>query len=115
MFSPSLLSLIKNNTFHKDTNDEEVKVGIPFNRLAIMLCRGHTLHGYSTINFPEGKNRTSIASYAYTKVEEQTEMARTTEWHIDDKSSLKYWVSKIWVPAVKLKSLFVKSKTSQNQ
>lgn len=100
---------------HKDTNDPEVKVGVKFNRMAIMLCRGYTLHGYSTINFPEGQNRTSIASYAYTKVDRQTEAARTTEWHIEEKGSLKYWVSKIWVPAVKIKSLFSKSKTAKNQ
>ena len=98
---------------HKDTG-EGIEVGIPFNRMTIMLCRGYTLHGYSSINFPEGKFRTSIASYAYTKVEKQHEASRTTEWHIEDKSSLKYWVSKIWVPAVKLKSKFSKSKTADH-
>ena len=98
---------------HKDTG-EATQVGIPFNRMAIMKCRGYTLHGYSQINFPEGKYRTSIASYAYTQVEKQHEAARTTEWHIDDKGSFKYWISKIWVPAVKLKSIFSKSKTAEH-
>lgn len=99
---------------HKDTG-ESTEVDVLFNRMTIMLCRGYTLHGYSTINFPEGKYRTSIASYAYTKVEKQTEMARTTEWHIENKNTLKFWVSKIWVPAVKIKSLFSKSRTAKNK
>lgn len=98
---------------HKDTG-EATQVGIPFNRMTIMLCRGYTLHGYSTINFPEGKFRTSIASYAYTKVDKQHEAARTTEWHIEEKGTMKYWLSKIWVPAVKIKSLFSKSKTADH-
>lgn len=98
---------------HKDTG-KATDVGVPFNRMTIMKCRGYTLHGYSEIKFPEGKFRTSIASYAYTKVDGRHEASRTTEWHIEDKASLKYWISKIWVPAVKLKSLISKSKTADH-
>ena len=95
---------------HKETG-EKVEIDVPFNRLAIMHCRGYTLHGYDPINFPENKFRTSLAIYAYTYHEQPTESARTTEWNIEKKNSIKYLLSKIWVPAVKLKSKFSKSKT----
>jgi Rps23 Pro-64 3,4-dihydroxylase Tpa1-like proline 4-hydroxylase len=99
---------------HKDTG-EKTEVEVPFNRLVIMLCRGYTLHGYDPINFPEGKYRTSIAAYAYTLHENQVEAARTTEWKIEaGQSPLKYFISKLWVPMVKLKSKFVKSKTAKH-
>ncbi len=99
---------------HKDTG-EATEVEVPFNRLAIMLCRGYTLHGYDPIHFPEGKFRTSIAAYAYTLHEKQMEAARTTEWKIEAKQSpLKYFVSKLWVPMVRLKSKISKSKTAEH-
>jgi hypothetical protein len=99
---------------HKDTG-EATAVDVPFNRLAIMLCRGYTLHGYDPINFPEGKYRTSIAAYAYTLQDEPTESARTTEWKIEAKKSpFKYFVSKLWVPMVRLKSKISKSKTADH-
>lgn len=99
---------------HKDTG-EATEVDVPFNRLAIMLCRGYTLHGYDPINFPEGKNRTSIAAYAYTLHEKPMEAARTTEWKIEaNRSPLKYFVSKLWVPLVRIKSKISKSKTADH-
>jgi hypothetical protein len=80
-----------------------------------MLCRGYTLHGYDPINFPEGQFRTSIASYAYTLHQEPVESSRTTMWKVkEDASFLKKLASKIWVPAVKLKSKFSKSKTADH-
>jgi hypothetical protein len=43
------------------------------------------------------------------------EAARTTVWHVEKKQHpLKYVLSKIWVPAVKIKSLFSKSKTADH-
>ncbi|MFA7379892.1 MAG: 2OG-Fe(II) oxygenase [Bacteroidia bacterium] len=96
-------------------NGVKTEVDVPFNRLAIMLCRGYTLHGYDPINFPEGQFRTSIASYAYTLHNEPTESSRTTMWKVkEDASFLKKLASKIWVPAVKLKSKFTKSKTADH-
>lgn len=93
----------------------KAEVDVPFNRLAIMLCRGYTLHGYDPINFPEGKFRTSIAAYAYSLHDHPVESARTTSWKVkEDASLLKKMVSKIWVPAVKLKSKFSKSKTADH-
>ena len=34
-----------------------------FNRAVIMFTRDFTLHGYDSINFPEGTFRNSIAAY----------------------------------------------------
>jgi hypothetical protein len=98
---------------HSETGDK-TEVDVPFNRLAIMLCRGYTLHGYDPIKFPEGKFRTSIAAYAYTIHENPHESARTTVWKVEKSNPIKYIISKIWVPAVKLKSKFSKSKTAAN-
>ena len=98
---------------HSETG-VKTEVDVPFNRLAIMLCRGYTLHGYDAIRFPEGKYRTSIAAYAYTVHEQPLEDARTTMWHVEKSNPVKYLLSKIWVPAVKLKSMFSKSKTADH-
>lgn len=92
---------------------EKTEIDVPINRLAIMHCRGYTLHGYDPINFPEGTYRTSIAAYAYTLHDTPKESTRTTEWHITkDAGIAKYVLSKLWVPAVKVKSIFSKSKTA---
>lgn len=93
---------------------EKTAVAVPFNRLAIMHCRAYTLHGYNPINFPEGKYRTSIAAYAYTVHENNMEAARTTVWHVKKDNPIKYALSKIWVPAVKIKSMFSKSNTAKH-
>jgi hypothetical protein len=79
-----------------------------------MHSRGYTLHGYDPIRFPEGKYRTSIAAYAFTLHEKQMENSRTTVWHVEKSNPIKYLLSKIWVPAVKLKSKFTKSKTADH-
>lgn len=93
---------------------EKTAVAVPFNRLAIMHCRAYTLHGYNPINFPEGKYRTSIAAYAYTVHENHLEASRTTVWHVKKDNPIKYALSKIWVPAVKIKSIFSKSNTAKH-
>ena len=98
---------------HSETG-EKTEVDIHFNRLTIMQCRGYTLHGYDTINFPENQFRTSLAIYAYTYHEKPKESPRTTEWKVNKKNPLKYLLSKIWVPAVKLKNKFSKSATANN-
>ena len=50
----------------------------------------------------------------YTIHHNQIESSRTTVWHVNKDSPIKYLLSKIWVPAVKLKSLFSKSKTAKH-
>jgi hypothetical protein len=98
---------------HSETGDK-IEVAVPFNRFVIMHSRGYTLHGYDPIKFPEGKYRTSIAAYAFTLHETQQESSRTTVWHVEKSNPIKYLLSKIWVPAVKLKSKFSKSKTADH-
>jgi hypothetical protein len=98
---------------HSETHDK-IDVDVPFNRFVIMHSRGYTLHGYDPIRFPEGKYRTSIAAYAFTLHEKQMENSRTTVWHVEKSNPIKYLLSKIWVPAVKLKSKFTKSKTADH-
>jgi hypothetical protein len=98
---------------HSETGNK-IEVDVPFNRFVIMHSRGYTLHGYDPIKFPEGKYRTSIAAYAFTLHEKQMEDARTTVWKIEKSSPIKYLLSKLWVPAVKLKSKFIKSKTGDH-
>lgn len=93
---------------------EKTEVNVPFNQLTIMLCRGYTLHGYDPINFPEGQYRTSIAAYAYTLHDQPQEDSRTTVWRVEKSNPFKYLISKIWVPAVKIKSKFSKSKTADH-
>jgi hypothetical protein len=94
---------------------EKAEIEIPFNRLVIMLCRGYTLHGYDPIRFPDGVYRTSIAAYAYSFHQKPMESSRTTVWKVkQDASFMKKLASKIWIPAVKLKSRFTKSKTADH-
>ncbi len=98
---------------HSETG-EKTEVEVPFNRFVMMHSRGYTLHGYDPITFPEGKYRTSIAAYAFTLHEKRIEDSRTTVWHVEKSNPFKYLLSKIWVPAVKIKSIFVKSKTAKH-
>lgn len=94
---------------------EKAEVPVPFNSLAIMHCRSYTLHGYDPINFPEGKYRTSIAAYAYSIHKERIEAPRTTVWHVKpEKGVLKYLLGRVWVPLVRIKSLFSKSATAKH-
>jgi len=50
----------------------------------------------------------------YTLHEKALEDSRTTVWHVEKSNPIKYVLSKIWVPAVKLKSKFSKSKTADH-
>lgn len=52
------------------------------NRMVIMLTKGHTLHGYKKINFPNGIMRTSVAAYAYSIDDgSQSEPYTSTKWY----------------------------------
>jgi hypothetical protein len=93
---------------------EKKEIGIPFNRMVIQKTRKYTLHGYGKINFPEGKFRTSIASYAYTKHKNLIEKPRTTDWHPGDNEPLKKFLASIYDPAVKIKNKLFGSSTAKN-
>jgi hypothetical protein len=85
---------------------EKLEVEPLFNRLVIMHCRSYTLHGYDTLHFPEGKYRTSIATYGYVKHKEQVEKPRTTVWVSKD-NPFKQALAKAWIPIVAVKKKLV--------
>jgi hypothetical protein len=89
-------------------------IEIPFNRLVIQLTGRHTLHGYDKTNFPDGKYRTSIASYAYTVCKRKVEKPRTTDWHVGDDQYLKRFLAWIYDPAVKVKNKVFGSSTAKH-
>jgi hypothetical protein len=97
------------------TNDES-ELEIPFNRLIIQQCGPYTLHGYDMTNFPEGKYRTSIATYAYQVHERLIETPRTTDWFPkEDASILKKIFAKNYNFLVQTKNKFFGSGTAKNQ
>jgi hypothetical protein len=93
---------------------EKKSIGIPFNRMVIQHTRKYTLHGYGHTNFPEGRYRTSIASYAYTIHRHQIEKPRTTDWHVGDDQYLKRFLAWIYDPAVKIKNKLFGSSTAKH-
>lgn len=94
---------------------EEKELEVPFNRLIIQQCRAYTLHGYEMTSFPEGKYRTSIATYAYTIHKHLIEKPRTTDWKVSDDQPIKKAIASIYGPAVKIKNMFFGSGTAKNK
>ena len=88
---------------------------VPFNRMIIQQTRAYTLHGYDQTNFPEGKYRTSIATYAYTIHQHLVEKPRTTDWHVGDDKPIKKIIASVFDPAVKIKNFFFGSGTAKNK
>ena len=97
--------------------DKVEKCDVPFNTLIIQKCDDYTLHGYKPTNFPEGVNRTSIATYAFSKHVRQIYSPRTTDWFPDKESdgALKKFIGRNIHKVIKLKSKFLGSGTSKNQ
>ena len=96
-------------------NGEEEELAVPFNRMIIQQTRAYTLHGYDMTNFPEGKYRTSIATYAYTVHRHHVEKPRTTDWVVNDAGVVKKFIASIYGPAVKIKNSLLGSGTAKNQ
>ena len=96
--------------------NEEAELAVPFNRLIIQQCGPFTLHGYDMTYFPEGRYRTSVATYAYQIHEKLVETPRTTDWFPkDDASFLKKQFAKNYNFMVKTKNKFFGSATAKNQ
>ena len=96
--------------------NEESELDVPFNRLIIQQCAPYTLHGYDMTNFPEGKFRTSIATYAYQIHNKILETPRTTDWFPkDDASFMKKVLAKNFNFLVQTKNKFFGSGTAKNQ
>lgn len=95
---------------------KETEIGVPFNRLIIQQCAPYTLHGYDMTSFPQGKYRTSIATYAYQIHEHLIEKPRTTDWFPKENSSLfKKILAKNYNFLVQTKNKFFGSATAKNQ
>lgn len=82
------------------------------NRMVIMLSKGHTVHGYKPITFPEGMLRTSIAAYAYS-MDDGTQHVpyRSTEWQPSDTG--KRLFATFWNRIVPIKQRLFGSRTAK--
>ncbi|WP_296023233.1 2OG-Fe(II) oxygenase [uncultured Altererythrobacter sp.] len=81
-----------------------------FNRLVIMESSEVTLHGYTKINIPEGRFRTSVAAYAYSS--ELSSGGRSfTTWY-PEKSSIRRLIAQFLPMAISLKRRFFGSRTA---
>ncbi|WP_215226562.1 2OG-Fe(II) oxygenase [Echinicola shivajiensis] len=96
--------------------DKEAEIAVPFNRLIIQQCGPYTLHGYDMTNFPEGRYRTSIATYAYQEHKMFIEKPRTTDWFPkEDSSYFKKMFANNYNFLVQTKNKFFGSGTAKNQ
>ena len=96
--------------------NEEAELAVPFNRLIIQQCAPYSLHGYDMTNFPDGRFRTSIATYAYQIHDRLIETPRTTDWFPkEDASFIKKEFAKNYNFLVKTKNKFFGSATAKNQ
>lgn len=96
--------------------NQESEIDVPFNRLIIQQCAPYTLHGYDMTNFPEGRYRTSVATYAYQVHERLIEEPRTTDWFpAEDASFLKKQLAKNYNFLVQTKNKLFGSGTAKNQ
>ena len=99
-----------------DRRTEEAKeLEVPFNRMIIQQTSAYTLHGYDLTNFPEGKYRTSIATYAYCIHKTLIEKPRTTDWVVKNGRPVKKAIAAMYGPAVKIKNLLFGSGTAKNK
>ena len=97
-------------------SNEMAELAVPFNRLIIQQCAPYSLHGYDMTNFPEGKYRTSIATYAYQTHCKILETPRTTDWYPkEDATFLKKLLAKNFNFLVQTKNKFFGSGTAKNQ
>ena len=84
------------------------------NRLVLMYTKGHTLHGYKRINFPDGAYRTSLAAYAYALDSDYDAVpVRTTLWKPNDASIGKSVVAKFSPVLVRIKNALFGSATAR--
>ncbi|HLN95642.1 MAG TPA: 2OG-Fe(II) oxygenase [Flavobacterium sp.] len=96
--------------------DDEAELDVPFNRLIIQQCAPYTLHGYDMTRFPEGRYRTSIATYAYQVHQRLIEKPRTTDWFpAEDASFMKKQLAKNYNTLVQAKNKLFGSGTAKNQ
>jgi hypothetical protein len=96
--------------------DDQLEIDVPFNRMIIQQCAPYALHGYDMTNFPEGKFRTSIATYSYQIHKRHLEKPRTTDWFPkEDASFFKKQLAKNYNFLVQTKNKLFGSSTAKNQ
>lgn len=94
---------------------EKKEISVPFNRMVIQQTRAFTLHGYDKINFPKGKFRTSIASYAYSEHKTIIEKPRVTDWYVNEnEGAYKKLFAKYSKSLVSMKNMVFGSATARN-
>ena len=98
----------------REKNSETITIEPIFNRAVIMFTRGHTLHGYDPISFPDNTFRTSIAAYGYTLKKNKGSL-RTTTWFPERGGKLKSFLGKHTPKLVALKTRLFGSGTSRNK
>ena len=99
---------------HNSVSGEKDRVAPIGNRLVVMLTKDFTLHGYKKISFPDGKLRTSIASYAYSyDTNFSATPDRSTLWKPDESGFLKGVVAKYSPFLVKIKRSLFGSSTAK--
>ena len=93
------------------------ELDVNFNTLIIQQCSSFSLHGYDPTNFPDGKYRTSIATYSYIEHIRHIEKPRTTDWFPSKEgdSAIKKEIGRNFKHIVKVKNRLFGSGTSKNQ
>lgn len=96
--------------------DEAKKLRVGFNTLIIQKCDDYTLHGYDLTSFPEGVNRTSIATYAFTEHTRILSQPRTTDWFPEKENDGKFkkLIGRNIHKVIRLKSIIFGSGTKRN-
>lgn len=98
-----------------DPSAPTISVEPLFNRLVIMESTDKSFHGYHKIAFPSGRERRSIAAYAYSHVPAGSIDRRTTTWVPEDASPVKRALAKNWNWLVLTKNKFLGSGTLKNR
>lgn len=101
------------NLRHKASGDTTMIEPL-FNRCVIMETRDYTLHGYDRLNFPDGRYRQSIATYAYSSAE-QGAAYRSTVWYPENTGLVKRVIGRNWPRLVAIKGRFFGSATARNK
>jgi hypothetical protein len=99
---------------HRDAS-ESIEIAPLFNRCVVMHTRDYTLHGYDSINFPEGTYRRSVAAYAYTLVAEPAKAPRSTVWYPENSGATKRLIGRHWGTLVGFKTKIFGSGTARNR
>jgi hypothetical protein len=95
-------------------DDRTGRVAPVGNRLVVMLTKEHTLHGYRPIDFPAGRFRASIATYAYSLQKDFDSVPdRTTLWRPETGGPIKSIMARLMPGLVRAKRRLLGSSTAR--